>query len=235
MTPTKEVQQVPELAPTPAATGNLDSGDISLPRLYKGEFQSGLVQEGVVPKGAIFVASGADDPDPQVVAENVGEKVLVHILKAWKGKSANIDDDGNVVKSGGTFTTWQFNDADAPAEANVDFHYVVLLPDVDPDVPVKLTMAKTSTGAARKINFLLLKNPDLPTHRLAFELNTKQREKKDGGQTYRWFVWEARHVDAVEANIEAAAKLGELVNSNQPERQQAAIERTAGPGNEPGI
>lgn len=235
MTPTKEVTQVPDLAPTPAATGNLDSGDISLPRLYKGEFQSGLVQEGVVPKGAIFVAAGADDPDPQIIAENPGDKVLVHILAAYKGKSANIDDAGNVVKSGGTFTTWSFEDPSAPDEANVDFHYVVILPDVDPDIPVKLTMSKTSVPAGRKINFLLLKNPDLPTHRLAFELNTKQREKKDGGQTYRWFVWEARLVESDQANIEAAGKLAGLVNSRSSSSQQAAIERTAGPGNEPGI
>jgi hypothetical protein len=206
----------------PQALGNLDSGDISLPRLYKGEYQSGLVQDDVVKKGSIYVAAGADDPDPQVVADKVGDKVLVHVLSAWKGKSANIDDVGNVVKSGGTFTTWQFEDPAAPREANTDFHYIVILPDVDPDVPVKLTMSKTSVPAGRKINFLLLKNPELPPYRLAFELNTKHREGGDAGQKYKWFVWEARNVEAKPENIEAAAKLSALVN--QPRND---IERTS--------
>jgi hypothetical protein len=222
---------LPALAATPAALGNIDSGDISLPRLYKGEYQSALVQDDVVPKGSIYVAAGPDDPDPQVVASKAGEKVLVHVLSVHKGKSANLDDAGNVVKAGGTFTTWSFNDPDAPREANVDFHYIVVLPDVDPDVPVKLTMAKTSVPAARKINFLLLKDPSQPTYRLAFELNTKHREGGDAGQKYKWFVWEARNVEAKPENVEVAAALAELVNSvpvrNDIETQAPASDKPA--------
>jgi hypothetical protein len=211
--------------PQAEALGNIDSGDISLPRLYKGEYQSGLVQDDVVPKGSIYVAAGPDDPDPQVIAEKPGDKVLVHVLKVWKGKSANVDDAGNVVKSGGEFRTWSFNDPDAPREANIDFHYIVVLPDIDPDVPVKLTMAKTSVPAAKKINFLLLKDPSLPTHRLAFELNTKHREGGDAGQKFKWFIWEARLAEAKQENIEAAANLAEMVNT-VPVRND--IEQTAG-------
>lgn len=227
-----EPAALPALAATPSALGNLDSGDISLPRLYKGEYQSQLVQDDVVPKGSIYVAAGADDPDPQVIADKPGEKVIVHVLKAWKGKSANIDENGEVVKSGGTFTTFAFDDPAAPARANVDFHYIVIVPDVDTDVPVKLTLSKTSVPAGKKINFLLLKNPELPPYRLAFELNTKQREGGDGGQKFKWFIWEARNVEASPANVEAAGKLAALV-ANAP--VQNNIEATAGPSDQPGI
>lgn len=226
----QEAAALPELYDPAQALGNIDSGDISLPRLYKGEYQAALVQDDVVPKGSIYVAAGADDPDPQVIAAKAGEKVLVHILKAWKGKSANLDDNGNVVKSGGTFTTFAFNDPNAPAEASTDFHYIVILPDVDPDVPVKLTLSKTSVPAAKKINFLLLKNVGQPPHTLAFELNTKHREKSSDGQKYKWFVWEARQVDPVPANVEAAAKLSELVLADSTPNN---IERSA--GTEPAI
>jgi hypothetical protein len=214
----------------PQALGNLDGRDVSLPRLYKGEYQSSLVQDDTVPKGSTYVAAGPDDPDPEVVTTTVGDKVLVHVLRAWKGKSANLDDNGNVVKSGGTFTTWKYEDANAPDGANVDYHYVVSLPDVDPDIPVKLTFAKTSVPAGKKINFLLLKDPSLAPYTFAFELNTKHREKKGDGQTYRWYIWEARLVEAKPANVESAAKLSELVNA-----VPADIERTSGPGNEPQI
>ncbi len=227
-----DVPQLPALVnPNADALGNLDGGDVTLPRLYKGEYQSALVQDDVVPKGCIFVATGKDDPDPQVIAK-LGEKILVHVLRAWKGKSANIDDAGRVVKSGGTFTTWAFNDPTAPEGANVDFHYVVLLPDVDPDVPVKLTMAKTSVPAAKKINFLLLKVTTLPPYRLAFELNTKPREKSADGQTYKWYVWEARAVEAKPENIEAAAVMAEMI-ATTPQRND--IEATVVASDAPAI
>ncbi len=211
---TADVPQLPALVnPNAEALGNIDSGDIALPRLYRGDYNSTAVKDDVVPKGCIYVASGPDDPDPQVIAAAEGEKVLAHVLKAWKGKSANLDDAGNVVKNGGRFTTWAFNDPDAPEGANTDFHYIVMLPDVDPDVPVKFTLAKTSVPAARKINFLLLKNAEVPVYSLAFELNTKKREKSSDGENFRWFIWEARAVEAVAANVEAAAKLSEMIAS----------------------
>lgn len=220
---------LPALAPTPALDA-IGSDDIALPKLYKGEYQSQLVQDDVVPKGSIFVASGPDDPDPQVVWEmpakgkEAAEGVLVHVLDLKKGKSISVDGD---------LQTFAFDDPAAPDDAWATYQYVVVLPEVDEEIPVKLLLTKTSAPTAKRINFLLKKNESRgPAYATAFRLTTVPREKSANGQTYKWFVWQARQVEADPKHVAIAETVSAMV-AQRP--TVASIERTAGPGNEPGI
>lgn len=200
---------VPALADTPAALGGISGADIALPKLYKGEFQSALVQDPKVKDitaGCIFVAASPDDPAPAVLVKDATDEkeqgVLVHVLAIKRGLSLQ-DADGEL-------QTWDIDDRSAPVDAKPTFTYFLCLPEVDPDLPVKVTMAKTSVPCAKRINFHLLKHGENP-HELAFRLKLKLRESKNpGGGTYRWFVWVEELVEAKPEDVEAASRIAAM-------------------------
>lgn len=216
---------LPALANTPSAAP-LDSSDVAFPRLYKGEGQSAFVQEEVVPKGCIFTASGKDDPEPEVLVEKAAaddaKGVLVHVLQASKNKSLQIQ--------GGEFQTWAFNDPAAHPDAKTGYQYVLSLPEDQPGIPVKVTLAKTSSGTAKRINFRLMQHAG-PPHELAFRLTLKAKSSEKDGQKFFWFVWSEKFEDAKPENVAEAESLARLVASIKPED---AVERTA-PDNQPAI
>lgn len=199
---------LPALADTPSAAP-LDSSDVAFPRLYKGEGQSAFVQENVVPKGCIFTAAGKDDPEPEVLVENAttGDGVLVHVLQASKNKSLQVD--------GGEFQTWAFNDPAAPAEARTGYQYVLALPEDQPGIPVRVTLAKTSSGTAKRINFRLMQHSG-PPHELAFRLSLKAKSSEKNGQKFFWYVWSEKFEDSKKENVAEAEKLARLVQSIKP-------------------
>ncbi len=226
---TSEAAGVPALAPISAALGGIGGADIALPKLYKGEYQAALVQDPDVPSvtaGCLFVASGPDDPDPAVIvkdATKAGEKgVLAHVLAIKKGLSRQ-DADGEL-------QTWAWGDPAAPADAKPTFTYFLALPEVDEDVPVKVTMAKTSVGCAKRINFHLLKHGANP-HEVAFRLKLKPRTSENpGGGKYRWFVWVEELVEAKPGDVEIAARLAAWATA-----APADVEQPAGASNQPAI
>jgi hypothetical protein len=210
---------LPALAPTPAVAG-LTGADVALPKLYKGETQSNAFKDDLVPKGCIYVASGGDDPEPQVIWEQgKADGVLVHVLDLVKGKSLQDAND--------ELQTWRFDDPEAPAEARTTYTYIVALPEVDEDIPVKLLMTKTSTGTAKRINFELLKAQGQP---LAYRITAVEKKAEKGGQKFQWYIWQEQKVEATPENIAIAERVAQLVTS-----APADIERTSGPGNEPAI
>jgi hypothetical protein len=200
---------LPDLVRPQAAANRLSLEDITLPRLYRGESQANAVKLGDAPLGCIYVAQGADDPNPIVVAdpakkgEPVGPPIRAHFLGVKKGLS---------LRENNELRTWQFGDPSAPADARITYDFTLALPEVDPDVPVKVLMASTSTGTARRINFDLLKLDD-PSRwpELAFDLALKRREKTEGGSTQVWYAWIATHVEADPKHVEVARKLAELI------------------------
>jgi hypothetical protein len=215
-----QASALPELAATPAALGNIDGSDIALPRLYKGEYQSGHVQEELVKAGSIFLAAGKDDTHPVTIVKDgtkEGEKgVLIHVLNVFKNLS--LQDENNELQR------WDFGDPSAPADAKVGFNYVVCLPEIEDgdSVPVKLLLNKTSKSTGDRINFHLLKHSG-PPHELAFRLTLKKRERESSGQKQRWFVWVEDLVEATPENVETAAKLavmvaGTNVSTSAPDR-----------------
>lgn len=212
---------VPALAGTPAL-GDIDANDIKLQKLYRGEYQADLVQEGTVPVGSIYLATSPDDPEPQVVAKDAtAEKekgVLVHVLRLEKGKSGRID---------GEFRTFPFAAEDNPRTQDngkaldTTYAFTVAIPEIDPEMPVKVHMSKTSSGCAQRIITRLLKHSRTgATHEVAFRLKLKKREAESNGSKYRWFVWTEALEDAKPANVEVAANLLEIVAS------QPAVEAT---------
>jgi hypothetical protein len=210
---------IPALANTPAL--DIGAEDVALPKLYKGEFQSGLVQDGVVPAGSLFTASGADDPEAEVLWDGEGDGVLAHVIGLRKGKSITVD---------GELVTYSFDDPDAPAEAWVTYQYVLCLPEADPSLPYKCLMTKTSSPTAKAINLLLKKEEGRgPTYGVAFRLTTKKREKSVGGQTYKWFIFQARKVEADPANVQLAENLAVMI-AGAP-----SIERESTPSTQPAI
>lgn len=210
---------LPALADTPSAAP-LDSSDVAFPRLYKGEGQSAFVQEEKVPKGCLFLASGKDDPEPEVLVEKAFDEktkgVLVHVLSATKNKSLQIQ--------GGEFQTWAFNDPDAPPEARTGYQYVLALPENYPGVPVRVTMAKTSTGTAKRINFRLMQHSG-PPHELAFRLKLVAKSSEKDGQKFFWYQWVEAFEEADAKNVAEAETLARLVASIKPD--DARIERTS--------
>jgi len=228
MTPSTDVEvltpALPALADTPSAAP-LDSSDVAFPRLYKGEFMSGAVQEGTVPAGSIFTASGKDDPEPEVLIEKATDAdvkgVLVHVLSASKNKSLQ--------EQGGEFQTWAFNDPNAHPDAKTGYQYVLSLPEDQPGIPVKVTMAKTSTGTAKRINFRLMQHAG-PPHELAFRLKLVAKSSEKDGQKYRWFQWVEAFEDATKKNVAEAESLARLVASIKPDDSpRAAAPVTDGP------
>lgn len=214
-----ETANLPALASTPAL--GLSASDISLPKLYRGESQSNAFKDKLVPLGSIFIASGGDDPEPQVVwEEGTEEGILFHVLAVQKGKSISVDGD---------LQTFAFDDPSAPDDAWTTFTYVVALPEIDDEIPVKLLMTKTSTPTAKRINFLLLKNEGNPSYNLAFRLSLTERKAEKGGQKFQWYVWNASTVEADPKNVAIAAKVAQLVAAPASNN----IERSA--GTEPAI
>lgn len=205
---------LPALRSTPALAG-FDASDFALPRLYKGEGQSAFVQDGLVEKGKLFIAAGKDDPEPVVI----GDSVTVYVLDAFKRLSLQ-DENGEL-------QTWAVGDPEAPPEARTDYHYVLALPDVDPDVPVKLTLAKTSAGCGKRINFAIVTKGlavGKPLYSQPFELTVEERKSQKGGQRYQWYVWKEKRVEATPEGLAVAESLAEMVES------QPAPSTTSEPG-----
>lgn len=195
----------------------IDSSDIALPRLYVGTGSSKAVESELVKRGDIYHADNGDDQDPVVLFSTGGKKgVLVHVLSLTKGRSATID---------GELKRFEFNDADAPADSWVTYNYLLCLPEVDEDVPFKLTLTKSGTGTAKKINTVLKKGAARgPAHAHAFRLTTSPRKNDKGA----WHIFEAKPADATAEGIAIAESMVGMISGS-------AIEQQAPAGTEPAI
>jgi len=210
----KATPPVPALASTPAF--DFDRQDIQLPRIRRGEFQSQIVQDGVVPPGCLFSTLGQDDPDPVVLAEE-GKPLRIHVLAMRKGKSITVD---------GELFTYDFGDPSAPQDAWTTYNYVCFVPSGERDLPYKFLLTKTSRPAAQQINTVIQRNQGtVEPAALAFEVWTEKRKK----DTYQWFVVKCRPVDAVPADVAEATALAAQV------ADAVAASTPSQPANEPAI
>jgi hypothetical protein len=190
---------LPALVPTPANT--ITSDDIALPRVYIGQFMSQHVQDKVVNPGAIYVAQGADDPDPQVLHE-LGDPtgVTFHALSLRKGLSYSQD---------GELQLYDFGDPNAPEGAWTTYNYIVVLPEHDPDVPAKWLLTRTGRPAAQQINMVLKKNESKgPAYINAFTVTTAERKNAKG----KYFVARVAPAEASAANLEVVSALAAQVS-----------------------
>lgn len=204
---------VPALVNTPAL--ELTAEDVALPRVYLGQFSSGHVQDGNVPAGCIFSATGADDPDPQVLWEQGGgDGPLFYVLGLHKGKSITVD---------GELEFFDYDDPNAPADAWVTYNYIVFLPEVDTDVPFKYLLTRSGKPAAQQINMVLAKNVAKgPPWIHAFRVVAAERSNKKG----KYFVPRISVVEPDEAHVARADVLAAMV-AGQTANVQATGEEPA--------
>jgi hypothetical protein len=212
----RRAPQVPALIRTPALT--ITAEDVALPRLYIGQFMSKAVQEQLVKMGDVYSATGADDPDPQILWK-LGDKkapgVLFHVLGLRKGKS---------ISDGGELQLFDYDDPNAPADAWVTYNYTIACPEQDTDVPYKLLLTKTGRPAALQINTVFARNAVAgPAWINAFRLTTAERENAKG----KFAVPRVHSVEATKDHIKVAEGLAVMMSS-------VAVEHTA-TGEQPAI
>lgn len=198
---------VPDLVPTPSVTSEITAEDVSLPRIYLGQFMSEAVKAQLVKPGSLFAAIGPDDQDPNVLweFEDKPDKAPVfYVLALRKGKSYSED--------GGGLELYDLDDPNAPEGAWVTYTYTVALPDVDPDVPFKLLLTKTGKPAAKQINTVLVKNAARgPAYTTAFRLTTAKRRNEKKNADY--FVPRISVVEAKKDHIAIAEELSHMITS----------------------
>lgn len=213
----KAKSNLPALASTPAL--ELDSSDVTLPRIRIGHKQSFNVEEGHVASGDLYATQGKDDENPQLLVKaETDPGLLIHVLAVRKGLSWQVD---------GELQSTFFGDPDAPADAKTTYDYTVVLPEGDPDVPYKFMLKSSSTNAARNINTVLLKNADRgPSYALAFRIKTAERSTSKGSKTFTYHVAVARQVEADPKHVELASNLAGMIAGS-------TIEQSA--GNQPAI
>lgn len=184
---------VPDLVRTPAL--DIGAEDVELRRLYIGQFMSQAVQEGLVKAGDVYLAAGADDPSPEVLAPTP-----IHVLTMRRGKSASVDGD---------LQLFDFDDPEAPEDSWVTYNYIVVLPEIDQEVPVKWLLTRTGKPSAQRINTVLKRNESAgPPWLNAFEVTTVERKNDKG----RFFVPSLTIVEAKPNNVAIANELFSQMN-----------------------
>jgi len=192
---------------------DFDSDDITLPRIRIGQGLSGAVTDGAVKLGALYAATGQDDPDPEILVEPGAapeEGFLFHVLDVKKGKSLNV---------GGDLETWDFYDPEAPPEAKTTWDFSIVLPEHKDgaDVPFKFLLKGSSAGAAKLIYTTIIRNEGRgPRYLLAFRATSKVRVNKNN---QKYGVAVVRQVEADAANVAIAEKLAIMIAGTQAEVQ----------------
>lgn len=190
----------------------IDGSDVQVPSVKFGHPSSQLCQDAGIKLGTIYSATSKDDPEPAVLrvyqdlaTTPTAERdpgLLIHVLGMHKGKSMKVGDD---------FTTWAFHDPEAHPEADTTYNYQLALPEIDPDMPYKMTLSRSKSSAARTMNTILMRNADKgPAYVFAFRITTTNKEKEGVG---RWTVPQARQVEAVPEHVAIAENLAQMVSS----------------------
>lgn len=195
---TQQGSAVPALY-DPATT--ITSEDVILPKLKVGQYSSAVVQDELVPAGALFTVTDAEDPEPVVLAKAGDKKgVVVHVLASPRKGWSYSDDE----ETGGELLRWAFDDPERHPKAWVTYTYPVLIPEGDVDVPYTLLLTRSNKPTALKINTVLKRNAGAgPVWTTAFRLTTQRRERGNN----KWFVIQATPVEAKPEHVEAAERL----------------------------
>lgn len=224
----REAPAVPALVPTPATT--LTAEDMIAPRLYVGNKMSTAVGEGLARFGDLFVANGADDPEPNVVWKFGSNEpgVIAHVLHVWKGKSW----DRGV--KGGPLDRFAYADPNAPKDAWVTYNFTLYLPEVDPDVPVKLLLCKSGKPTAVRMTTKLIREAGAgPKWINAFRLTSAKQTKDE----FTFAVVQAKVDTPNPEYVQAAGQLHDEIGAEALDAQAYTTFVTPGgtTGDEPTI
>lgn len=163
------------------ADAEITAEDISLPRMKFAQGSSDVVLEGLVPYGSIYTTLGQGDADPHVIAragkgeDGRSEAVLFYVVGLRKGYSWT-DENNNLQRSRTAPEDVEFN------RVSRTFDYVVVLPEVETELPFKFLMTGLWGGqAAKQLNHLLKKAAASgPSYDVPFELTAKKSKNAKG-------------------------------------------------------
>ena len=158
-------ERAAELMPYRSAAETISAEDLAIPRMTVGQSTAAAVQDGLVPPGAMYVASDANDPEP-VMLHKPGDKtgVLIHPI-ALRKQWAYTDEAGD-------FRLADYLAADVPEDAQLAYTFVLLVPEFDPELPVSLMLKSTATQTAKKICLAIKRAEPAPPWSVAFRLTT---------------------------------------------------------------
>jgi hypothetical protein len=209
---TTEQNQLPQLASTAASIITAD--DVALPRIYVGQPVSHSVASGNAKAGSIYAAADAEDPEPVLLYEPGRPGLVIYPLRLVKGWS---------LPQAGEFRTFAYEDPNVPEDAWLAYHYDLLVPAVDLELPCRFTLSKTGTPTARKINTVIKRHEPRPPWELAFLLTTMPRQNERG----RWFVAQAASAKPKPEHVHRAAEIAALMPAANTTRPARELERGA--------
>jgi hypothetical protein len=188
------------LMPYQRAAETIGAEDLAIPRMTVAQSTSAAVQDGLVPSGAIYVASDANDPEPVIVHKPGAETgVVIHPITLRKQWAYNDE--------AGDFRLADYLAPDVPEDAQLAYTFVLLVPGYDPELPVSLMLKSTGTQTAKKICLAIKRADPAPPWSVAFRLTTVPRQNDRG----RWHVPQAISAEADPMHVEQAAALAGLL------------------------
>ena len=194
---------VPTAAMTPAYYGEpIGARDLFLPKLFTAHSSSRVVQEDLVPFGALYVAMDANDPEPRVLYRPGAKNgVVIHALGKRDVWTYRDEDD--------RFRVVNVRDAVLPPtlDAVRGYDLAVLVPAYDLDLPCSWLLKSSAMSTGKRILTQVMRAAPAPSWDLAFSITTVQRQNAQG----RWYVPQAVSVKAKPEHVHAAAKAAELL------------------------
>jgi hypothetical protein len=201
MTP-QDTHASTELGPastaSPANYGEaIGPDDLLLPKLFVAHSSSRVVQEGLVPFGALYVATDAGDPEPALLYEP-GDKEGVRLYLVGSRRVWCFQDSSE------RYRVVDARDSELPPspDAQRGYDLAVLIPAFDKGLPCTWLCKSSALDTARRIFTSILRSAPDQGWGLAFGITTVQRQNSKG----RWFVPQAVQVKADPTEVEAAGK-----------------------------
>lgn len=157
--------------------------DVDMPKIYVQADLSQLVKDRITEPGDVIMALSNDDVDPHwlVGGEEGRESFRAYILASKRF----------VIRDLGGGNPWEFLPDDYTRAADeqdvwVGFNYLVSIPDVDPVLPARLMLVKTSgTPVYRKINtYLEMAKINGSQDPVCVEFSVAKKRGRKSGQEY---------------------------------------------------
>lgn len=215
---------MPSLYSNPAESA-VDFGDTVVPKIYLMQPLSQLVAADVAKSGDAVMALSADDEG------------ATHLIGGPEGRESFtaiiLDRHRKVINTADGFEYLPDDYVRGPDERDVwvGYNYLVLVPEIDPDVPAKWLLIKTAGAPVfKKINTLLsIHQARGNTDPLGIKVSTTKKTSR-GGQTYNVFtVAEATLTDDEKAAAYRAIERGATLG---PQQNAGMNETPANPGSD---
>ena len=166
---------------SPGGSADLDAGDLLMSKVYLMQDLSYLVKQRLFVPGDAVIAMAADDEGAKPLVTEDNPEATLYILD--RQRTVIRDEDGQF-----EFLANDYRPGPEERDVWVGFNYLVLAPDVDPDMPAKWLLIKTAgTFVYRRLNTIIeqasARGAEGP---YAIKITTSKRANKKG-QEYAVF------------------------------------------------